>query len=138
MVNIISSNTFHGNFNAPLNLPSRESAGFPSPSAGHEEARLEPNSYLIDKPDSTFFVKVTGDSMIGSLIFPNDVLVIDRSVKAKVGDIVLAEVDGEFTIKQLGIEKLMSSNPMYQPIAFRNCESITLIGVVTGSMRKLK
>ena len=80
---------------------SKVAAGFPSPADDHVEQRLNPNDYLIKNDAATFFVRVKGDSMIEAGIFDNDILVIDRSRTHKTGDIVLAILDGEFTVKIL-------------------------------------
>lgn len=112
------------------------SAGFPSPAADHIEARLSADDYLVKNPTATYFVRVKGDSMINAGIFDKDVLVVDRSLEPSVGDIILAEVDGEFTVKYLGDNQLLPANPKFKPINFDDVVSVNLIGVVTGSMRK--
>jgi DNA polymerase V len=112
------------------------SAGFPSPAADHIEDRLSTEDYLVKNPTATYFVRVKGDSMIDAGIFDNDVLVIDRSIEPSIGYIILAELDGEFTVKYLGHQQLLPANQKYKPIVFANNETINLIGVVTGSMRK--
>jgi DNA polymerase V len=112
------------------------SAGFPSPAADHVESRLSTDDYLIKNPTATYFVKVKGDSMIDAQIFDGDVLIVDRSIDPSVGKIILAEVNGAFTVKYLGKQKLIPANPMYKEINFDESESVTIIGVVTGSMRK--
>lgn len=114
----------------------RISAGFPSPAADHIEARLSADDYLVKNPTATYFVRVKGDSMINAGIFDKDVLVVDRSLEPSVGDIILAEVDGEFTVKYLGDNQLLPANPKFKPINFDDVVSVNLIGVVTGSMRK--
>jgi DNA polymerase V len=111
-------------------------AGFPSPAADHIEARLSADDYLVKNPTATYFVRVKGDSMINAGIFDNDVLVVDRSLEPSIGDIILAEVDGEFTVKYLSNNQLLPANPEYKPISFSDVDSVVLIGVVTGSMRK--
>lgn len=111
-------------------------AGFPSPAADHIEARLSADDYLVKNPTATYFVRVKGDSMINAGIFDNDVLVVDRSLEPSIGQIILAEVDGEFTVKYLSKNQLLPANPNYKPISFNDAESVALIGVVTGSMRK--
>jgi DNA polymerase V len=111
-------------------------AGFPSPATDFVEARLSADDYLVKNPIATYFVRVKGDSMINAGIFDGDVLIVDRSIEPSMGQIVLAEVDGEFTVKYLGQNKLIPANPSFQPIEFREGQTITLIGVITGSMRK--
>lgn len=117
-------------------------AGFPSPADDHVEKRLSPSDYLVQNDSATFFVRVKGDSMIDAGIFENDVLVVDRSVEARVGDIVLAILDGEFTVKTLGKSKqgprLMPANKNYPVIEVKEGQTFEVCGVVTGSMRKFK
>ena len=126
---------FDGTVSMPL-YDNPVSAGFPSPAADHVEARLTTDEYLIKNPVSTFFVKVKGDSMIDAGITHGDVLIVDRSINPVVGNIVLAELDGEFTVKYLGRNQLIPANKKYQPIHFLEGQTVSLIGVVTGSMRK--
>ena len=128
-----------------LRLPlytSKVSAGFPSAVDDHVDKRLNPSEYLIENDDSTFFVRVKGDSMIDAGIFEDDVLVIDRSGTAQVGDIVLAVLDGEFTVKTLGRSRqgvrLIPANRHYPVIEVGQEQSFEIWGVVTGSMRKFK
>ena len=121
---------------------SKVAAGFPSPADDHIEQRLNPNDYLIKNDTATFFVRVKGDSMIEAGIFDNDILVIDRSKTQKTGDIVLAILDGEFTVKILeqsgkGV-RLVPANRNYPTIKIKKEQSFEIWGVVTGSMRKFK
>ena len=128
-------------FDLPL-YSSSVPAGFPSPADEHVEQRLNPNDYLVDNETATFFVRVQGDSMIDAGIFNGDVLVIDRSRKPKVGDIVLAVLDGEFTVKTLGKSKtgprLIPANKDYPVIEIGEGQSFEVWGVVSGSMRRFK
>jgi len=111
------------------------SAGFPSPAADHVEVKLSADDYLVKNPTATYFVRVKGDSMINAGIFDGDVLVVNRALEPSLGNIILAEVDGEFTVKYLGRNELIPANDKYKPIQFDDVETIALIGVVTGSMR---
>jgi len=117
-------------------------AGLPAPVDDHVETRLSPNSYLVKYESTTFCVRVKGDSMIDAGIFDNDVLVVDRSRDAQVGDIVLAVLDSEFTVKTLGRSKsgprLIPANKDFPVIEVREGQSFEVWGVVTGSMRKFK
>jgi DNA polymerase V len=129
----------------PLSLPlysTKVAAGFPSPADDHIDKRLDPSEYLIDNDTATFFVRVKGDSMIDAGIFEDDVLVIDRGRVPQVGDIVLAMLDGEFTVKTLGKSKdgvrLLPANKLYPVIEVGKEQSFEIWGVVTGSMRKFK
>lgn len=136
------------NLNAiPVSLPlysSKVSAGFPSPAEDHVEARLDPNEFLIDQKDATFFVTIQGYSMIDVGLLPGDKAVIDRSKNASVGDIVLAIVNGEFTIKILGrhsktkAPRLLPANSTgtYSPIEITEEMQFEIWGVCTGSFRR--
>mgnify|MGYP002364857024 CR=1 FL=1 len=77
------------------------SAGFPSPAADYEESRLDINEYLVRNPVSTFFFPVQGDSMDGAEIHDGDILVVDKSVRARHGHIVIAFIDGQRLVKRL-------------------------------------
>ncbi|WP_431310030.1 LexA family protein [Marinospirillum insulare] len=79
----------------------RVSAGFPSPAQDYVEQRLDLNQLCIKHPASTFFVRVEGHSMIEAGIFEGDILVFDRSIKPEHGAIVIANVFGETTVKEL-------------------------------------
>jgi DNA polymerase V len=105
-----------------------------------EGKQLNPNDYLITDPSSTFFVKVKGDSMVDAGIFENDILVIDRSRNSQAGNIVLAILNGEFTIRYLGRSAtettLIPANKNYPTIQVTNNHLFEIWGVITGSMRK--
>jgi DNA polymerase V len=117
-------------------------AGYPAPVDEHIEKRLNPSDYLVADDTATFFVRVKGDSMIDAGIFDDDVLVVDRARVPQIGDIVLAMLDGEFTVKTLGKSKqgarLIPANNNYPIIEVKPGQSFEVWGVVTGSMRKFK
>ena len=124
---------------------SKVAAGFPSPADEHVERRLDPTEFLIDDEEATFFVTIQGYSMIDSGLLPGDKAVVDRSKNASIGDIVLAVVDGEFTIKLLaktkqGEPRLLPSNQSgeYKPIEIKDGMQFEIWGVVTGSFRRFK
>jgi len=127
---------------APQSHPlytSQPAAGFPSPGDDMVEQPLDLNDLLVENPTATFFVRVSGDSMEGAKIFAGDVLVIDRSVEAKPGMIVVAAVYGELVVKRLqktpaGIA-LLSENEEYAPILIDDIDGCFIWGVVTGSAR---
>jgi DNA polymerase V len=133
---------------APIAIPlfnSKVPAGFPSPADDHVETRLDPSDYLIEQVDSTFFVTISGYSMIDAGLMPGDKAVVDRAKLAETGDIVLAMVDGEFTIKTLARSKdgaplLLPANSSgeYKPIEVKKHMHVEIWGVVTGSFRKYK
>lgn len=122
---------------------SKVSAGFPSPAEEHVEKRLDPSEFLIDHKDATFFVTIQGQSMIDVGLMPNDKAVIDRSKQPKIGDIVLAVINGEFTIKTLSRKKNgnalllpADSTGTYSPIEIKEGMQFEIWGVVTGSFRR--
>jgi len=115
-------------------------AGFPSPADDHIEKALDLNEYLVTKKETTFFVKIKGDSMIDASIHDGDIVIVDRSKQAKVGDIVLASIDGEFTIKilakHLSQPCLLPANEKFQPIVVDENMQFEIWGVITGAVRK--
>ena len=117
-------------------------AGFPSPGDDMVEQPLDINDLLVDHPEATFYVRVAGDSMEGAGIFNGDILVVDRSVEAEHGSIVVAAVYGELVVKRLrkttAGHELISENDSYQPIAVNDNEDCTIWGVVTGSVRMFR
>lgn len=121
---------------------SRPAAGFPAPGDDLVEKSLDLNDLLIENPDATFFVKVEGDSMEGAGIFSGDVLVIDRSVPTKSGQIVVAAVYGEMVVKRLEIKRegtrLLSENSNYEPILLNEADDCYVWGVVVGSVRSFR
>lgn len=124
---------------------SKVSAGYPSTAEEHVEKRLDPSDFLIDKKDATFFVTIQGQSMIDIGLLPGDKAVVDRSKIASIGDIVLAMLDGEFTIKTLsrskeGSIKLLPANSSgaHSPIEVTSEMNFEIWGVVTGSFRRFK
>lgn len=120
---------------------SRPAAGFPSPGDDLVEQPLDLNDLLIDNPTATFFVRVSGDSMEGAKIFEGDILVVDRSVEAVSGKIVVAAVYGELVVKRLEKTKsglaLVSENESYSPILIDEMEDCFIWGVVIGDVRVL-
>lgn len=117
------------------------SAGFPSPADDHIEQQLDLNEHLIHNPVSTFFVRVSGESMKDVGIFPNDILIVDRSITPVNGKIVIAVVDGELTVKRLktenGVLFLMPENPDFKPIAIKELQDVSIWGVVTNVIHAL-
>lgn len=126
-----------------LQLPlfvSKVSAGFPSPAQDYVEQTLDLNELCIKRPAATFFVRVEGESMIDVGIFHNDILVVDRSVKPQHGDIVVAQVDSEFTVKELCLRPqlmLVPRNCAYRPICLANDNELQIFGVVTNVVRQM-
>jgi DNA polymerase V len=120
---------------------SKVSAGFPSPCDDHIAKRLNIHDYLVDQEDATYLVTVIGWSMRDAGLLPKDVVIVDRSKNAKVGNIIMAMIDGEFTIKQLALGEngnpvLLPANPDFKPIEIKEGMDFEIWGVVTGSIRK--
>ena len=117
-------------------------AGFPSPADDYVEAFLDLNEHLIEHKDATFFVQTTGDSMTGAGIQEGNLLVVDRALEARHGDIVIAVIDGDLTVKRLekrrGKIRLMAENPSYAPIEFTEGQELTIWGVVTSVIQRIK
>ena len=115
---------------------SRVQAGFPSPVDDHLEDTLDLNTHLIHHQEATFFVKAQGDSMIGAGIHQGDILIVDKSLTPKSGKIVIAVVDGEFTVKRLhkykGNITLKAENPEFEDIKIRGTDELIIWGVVTS------
>ena len=108
--------------------------GFPSPAADYVEQRIDLNELLVAHPSSTYFVKAAGDSMNEAGISDGDLLVVDSSRTAEHGDIVIAAVEGEFTVKRLQLRPTVQLNPMnsaYSPIVVGSEDTLDVFGVVT-------
>ena len=116
-------------------------AGFPSPAEHYVERELDLNDYFFPNPDAAYFVRVTGESMTGANIFPGDDLCVDRSLDFFDGAIIVASVDGEFTVKYLRKNGdrtyLEAANPAFTPIYFSPAQDVRFWGVVTGVVRKI-
>ncbi|OIQ49658.1 LexA repressor [Pseudodesulfovibrio hydrargyri] len=116
-------------------------AGFPSPAEEYLEKRLDLNEHLVARPEATYFVRVSGDSMIGAGIHHGDLLVVDRSLDPKPGNVIIALVDGEFTVKRLrktpfGLE-LAPENPEYEVIPLSEETDFQVWGVVLHVVHKV-
>jgi SOS regulatory protein LexA len=122
----------------PLRVLGAVEAGFPSPAEEELADTLSLDQLLIKNPDATFLLKVSGDSMSGAGILPGDMVIVDKGQQPKNGDIVIAEVDGQWTMKYLRKRgeriTLLSANPRYQPI--RPKTELKIAGVVTAVVRK--
>ena len=106
-------------------------AGFPSPAIGYEDTPLDLNEYCVRAKTATYFVRCEGESMIGAGIFDGDLLVVDKSKAAADGQIGIASVDGEFTVKKLQLRPvLLAMNPRYKPIPVEP-DCLEIWGVVT-------
>ena len=118
----------------------RISAGFPSPAADYEDNRLDINDYLVRNPVSTFFFSVEGDSMQGAEIFAGDILVVDKSIRPRHGQIVVAFVVGQRLVKRLfrrnGRVALLAENPHYPPLEIGEDQELLVWGVVIGKFKR--
>ncbi len=116
-------------------------AGFPSPAADYEEGKLDLNKHLIRNPAATFFVRVTGDSMLKAGIHSGDLLVVDRSIEPKDKKVVIAVVNGELTVKRIRIRKnrltLEAENDAYQSQEINDQIEFEVWGVVTNVIHEL-
>ena len=119
-------------------------AGFPSPADDHIEDELDINEYLVDQPEATFYNTIEGTSMIDLGFFPGDKVVVNRAKDARVGDIVVAVLDGQVTIKRLGMTK--SGRPILypenaaeglKPICIKDGSDFFIWGVVVGLFRRI-
>lgn len=119
---------------------SRVQAGFPSPADDHLEDTLDLNQYLVQHKEATFFVRAQGESMLEAGIYPGDILVVDKSLPAKSGKIVIAVVNGEFTVKKLhkykGKITLKAENPAFSDIAIEKGTELIIWGVVTSVIHR--
>lgn len=116
-------------------------AGFPSPADDFTIRRHDLNELLIQNPASTFMWRAIGESMIELGISSGDILVCDRSLDARHTDIVIAEVEGSFTVKQLwrtrgGSYQLRPGNSTFPPLIFRDPQLMTVCGVVTATIKR--
>ena len=116
-------------------------AGFPSPAQDHMDLDLDLSSYLIKHPSATFCVRVEGDSMVGAGIQSGDVILIDRSLTPDRGSIVLAVIDGEFTVKRVDVINdklhLIPENPSLKPMEVAEESNFQVWGVVTFVIHKV-
>jgi DNA polymerase V len=121
---------------------SKVAAGFPSPADDYLENIIDLNELVIHHPAATFLVRASGHSMINVGIFENDILIVDRSIKARQGKIVIAAIDGQLTVKRLkqsnsGEFILMPENPAYQAITIKEGSDVYIWGVVTCVLHRL-
>lgn len=114
------------------------SAGFPSPAQDYVERSLDLNDLCVQHPAATYLVKAQGDSMLGAGIHQGDILIVDRSIQARHGHVVIAELHGELTVKRLELTptvRLVPCNPAYPVIELAGEDELCLMGVVVRSIR---
>lgn len=131
------SEIFTAEDNTEYELPLAEvsvQAGFPSPAEDYIEQRLDLNDHLIEHPAATFFVRVSGNSMINAGIHDGDILVVDRAMEPGDGKIVIAAIDGELSVKRLRKEAdevyLQAENEQYDDIEITRHNDFQIWGVV--------
>ena len=117
-------------------------AGFPSPAMGDLRGTLDLNSLCIRHPAATYYIRARGESMIGAGIDDGDILVVDRAITAANGDIIIAALDGEFTVKRLELNgstvRLLPENPAFAPIPITAESNAEFFGVVTWVVKQVK
>lgn len=118
------------------------SAGFPSPADDHIDQQLDLNTYIVENPASTFFVRASGDCMEPAGIFDGDILVVDRSLKFRNNRIIIAAVDGELTVKRISQYQdqtwLRPDNADYPSIKLTEFTEVDFWGVVTFVLHRPK
>jgi DNA polymerase V len=114
--------------------------GFPSPADDHLDSPLDFNELLVRNPSATFAVRLASESMTGAGLLPGDIAIVDRSLGPKTGDIVLALIDNEFTVKRLLQQgdrvTLKAANPAFPDIEISEGQTFEIWGVVTAMARK--
>jgi repressor LexA len=129
-----------GSIASPVKMLGTVEAGFPSPAEEELADNLSLDDLLINNREATFLLKVSGDSMSNAGILPGDMVLVDKGEVPRSGDIVIAEVDGEWTMKYLRKRgenvMLLPANPKYQPIKPKR--ELKIAGVVTAVVRKYK
>lgn len=133
-------NPYNIKVNLPFKIEGVVSAGFPSPATDYIDKELNFKELFIKNESSTFFVQVSGNSMINSGIFDGDILVIDKSLDPTDNSILVCFIDGEFTIKRVskieGNYYLIPDNPQFKPIKIDEHSDFRLWGVVTFAIHK--
>lgn len=128
-------------FKLPLYI-SKVSAGFPSPADDFIDKKLDLNEFLIEHPVATFFVRASGNSMIGAGIHSGDILIVDRALEAGDNKIVIAILNGDLTVKRIRKQNdklfLVADNPQYRPIEITEEHQFEVWGVVTYVIHSVK
>lgn len=114
-------------------------AGFPSPAAGEINGSLDLNHLCIKHPAATYYIRARGESMVNAGIDDGDILVVDRSLSPRNGDIIIAELEGAFTVKYYeknGTQvRLIPANPKFTPIILTTAHQAAFFGVVTWILK---
>jgi DNA polymerase V len=129
------------NISLPL-YEQRVPAGFPSPAEDYLDKKLDLNEHLIDHPAATFFVRVSGHSMVNAGIYDGDLLIVDRSLEATDKKIIIGVINGEFTVKRIrkksGQLWLLPENEQFEPVKITEEMDFRIWGVVTYAIHKVK
>ena len=124
----------------PLLMHTPIRAGFPNPAEQAGGLALDLNDLLVKHPISTYYLRVEGDSMSGAGIASGDIVVVDKSLEPRSGDVVVAAVDGDFTLKRLRRDGqrawLVAEHPAYSPIPLHEAGDAQIWGVVTFWIHK--
>ena len=139
---------FSGDFTTPLELKYADAgifAGFPSPAQDYLDRSLDFNREIIRHPAATFYAKVIGQSMEGAGIDTGDIVVVDRALEPRNGDIVVACINGEFTLKYIdltrrseGVVCLRPDNDRYDPIYMHEGDELVVWGVVSSVIKRFR
>ena len=139
---------FSGEFNTKLSLEYADGgifAGFPSPAQDYIDRSLDFNRDIIKHPAATFYAKVIGQSMEGAGIDSGDIIVVDRALEPRDGDIVVACINGEFTLKYIDLSKkdkgivcLRPDNDRYEPIYMQEGDELIVWGVVSSVIKRFR
>jgi DNA polymerase V len=128
--------------NLPLLLDQPIKAGFPNPAEDASGNPLDLNQLIVRHPAATFYLRVEGTSMQGIGLKTGDIVAVDRSLEPRHGDVVVAAVNGEFTLKRLKKEAqkawLVAENPDFAPIALHEATDAVIWGVVTYAVQRLR
>lgn len=136
---------FEADLRSELERPIADSgvrAGFPSPAQDYPGRAIDLNRELVAHPESTFYGRVEGDSMEEAGIFDGDIMVIDRSVEPRDGDVAVCRVGGEYTVKYVELHSdhaiLIPANPAYRPMRADAADGFGIWGIVTYVIHKVR
>ncbi len=142
-INQVSIDIFTPDLSSHISLPYADGgiqAGFPSPAQDYISESIDLNREIVRHPASTFYGRVSGDSMIGDGIDPDDIIVIDRSLEPRDGDLAVCCVDGDFTLKRIRLEAdkvwLIPANEAFDPILVTPDTRFEVWGVVTYTIKR--
>lgn len=118
-------------------------AGFPSPAQEYQSSSIDLNQVLIKDKTSTYLFRVTGSSMVDAGIADGDEIIVDRSLNPKTGDVIVASLDGEFTVKRFHIDSagkgwLLPENPDFAPLPISELSDFSIFGVVTTCIHHVR